>query len=241
MKTSVKQLVVSAVMISAFCFAAFAQATEPACPEIKVIGPASSIISGQNAVLTVTVGNGLTGEYKYFWTVSAGPVSRGQEASRIEIATDGMPSTEIIVTVKIGGLPKQCADTVSETVAVSRPIVCGIVDEYSDVPIGQIRSRLDNFFVELQNDPDSEGLIQIFFSKKDSHAAKVRTVKLYFDHILFRKMDQARITFALVKSENDSRLIRFRRIPRGATMPIENGSTVIPAEYLKEQIPYVIR
>ncbi len=191
--------------------------------------------------MSVTVGNGLNGEYKYFWTLSAGPVSRGQGTPRIEISTDGMPSTNITATVKVSGLPKQCADTLSDTFAVQRH-VCGLCyEEFNSLGADEIRGRLDNLFVELQNDPESEGLIQLFLRKKDSHAAKVRLVKLYFNHILFRKMDLTKITFAFVESKDDFQNIRLHRIPRGADMPMENGSTVIPAEYLKEQIPYVIR
>jgi hypothetical protein len=241
MKGYLKQLAVIAVTLSAFCFAAFAQQSDRACPEIKVVGPSSSLMPGENAVMTATVGNGLSGEYKYFWTVSAGAIPRGQGTSRIEILTAGLPTTEIIASLKISGLPAQCVNTISETILVSAVPNCGLGDEFSDLSANEIKARLDNFFVEIQNDPDSEGLIQLFFHKKDSYAAKVRMVKLYFNHILFRKMDRARLTFAFIESKDDYRITRLRRIPKGAQMPIENGSTVIPAEYLKEQIPYVIR
>lgn len=65
------------------------------------------------------------------------------------------------------------------------------IDEFASIPNGDLKARLDNFFVELQNRPDNEGFIV------NSGPAKtiLRREKLIRNYIFWRKFDSSRIKF----------------------------------------------
>jgi hypothetical protein len=65
------------------------------------------------------------------------------------------------------------------------------IDEFGNIANGDLKARLDNFFVELQNRSDKEGFIV------NSGPAKtiLRREKLIRNYIFWRKFDASRIKF----------------------------------------------
>lgn len=64
-------------------------------------------------------------------------------------------------------------------------------DEFGRIPNGDLKARLDNFYVELGNKPDSEGYVLIFGSTQ----TVPREEKRIRDYLKVRKFDPAKITF----------------------------------------------
>jgi hypothetical protein len=101
-----------------------------------------------------------------------------------------------------------------------------------------VRNRFDNFFIELQNDPQNEGLVILDFTAATTALKKHRYLKLILDHVKFRKMDPARFTFII--SENESRdQTSLWRMPKGTwTSPEKDKNyTLVLGEYLREELP----
>lgn len=61
--------------------------------------------------------------------------------------------------------------------------------EFGNAPIGQIRSEMDSFLLELQNNPASQGYVINYGTNKDISARE----KLFRNHLIFRKFDSSKI------------------------------------------------
>ena len=65
------------------------------------------------------------------------------------------------------------------------------IDEFGNIANGELKARLDNFFVELQNRPNKKGYIVITGASKTILSRE----KLIRNYIFFRKFDASRIEF----------------------------------------------
>ncbi|HKP68705.1 MAG TPA: hypothetical protein VJV05_05440, partial [Pyrinomonadaceae bacterium] len=171
------------------------------CPSIVVVGPAG--ITTQGDTMTYRVETGRTeGQLSYRWTISAGTIETGQGTPAITVRThSGMMGLNVGATVKIDGLPSGC-ENVASGVAPVGGIDCGLAsDEWGDLRPNDQRSRLDNFFVELMNNPTHRGVIVLTVTPKDKLDSKNKRVQLAIRHADFRKFDRTRLWFALEKGD----------------------------------------
>jgi hypothetical protein len=93
----------------------------------------------------------------YNWTISSGKILRGQGTTTIEADTAGLGSETITASVQVGGFPRMCPTSASaSTYVVQRPKARKI-DEYGPSTKSDLNNHLDNFAIELQNDPTAQG------------------------------------------------------------------------------------
>ena len=86
--------------------------------------------------------------------------------------------------------------------------------DFGRVPNGQIRMLVDTFFLELQNNPTSQGYI-INYGKDREVAGRERLLR---NHIVFRQQDASRITF--IRGANKKEFnTQLWIIPEGAEPP----------------------
>jgi len=98
-------------------------------------------------------------KYTYKWEVSAGTIAHGQGTPSIKVDTTGV-SAPVTATVEVGGLPPTCMSSASCALAWFDGPRCGrALDEYGDIPFEDEKARLDNFAIQLQNDPTAQGYI----------------------------------------------------------------------------------
>jgi len=96
----------------------------------------------------------------YNWTVSAGTITSGQGTDTITVDTAGKGGQTITATVELGGLDPSCGRTAScSTPVMGQPPISRKFDEYGNIRFNDEKARLDNFAVQLQNEPGSEGYI----------------------------------------------------------------------------------
>ncbi|HEX3229982.1 MAG TPA: hypothetical protein VHQ95_13495, partial [Pyrinomonadaceae bacterium] len=96
----------------------------------------------------------------YSWTVSAGVITSGQGTASITVNTDGLGGQNVTATVQIKGLDPACPGTSSCTTSVRPQIVDYLkFDEYGNIRFSDEKARLDNFGIQLQNEPASVGYI----------------------------------------------------------------------------------
>ena len=116
------------------------------------------------------------------------------------------------------------------------------IDEFERATNGYVKMKMDNFYVELSNNPSAQGYI-INFGTAREIAIRERQIR---NAILFRKFDSSRITIVnggfrpIVKSE-------FWVVPAGAENPnIESGSKkvdefgIVPDGFFKASINSLI-
>ena len=181
--------IVFIVLLLAFASVVRAQTT---CGTIDVDGP-TEVDPGTlvvfNAKITGTIH---TTKPEFKWTVSAGEITSGQGTDAITVDTAGLGGQEIIATVEISG----CKGSASRTTQVKvQPPTCGMpFDEYGDIDFEDEKARLDNFAIQLLNEPLSTGQILMAAGQqtfKNEAAERLARAKSYLVHV--RQIDPNRI------------------------------------------------
>lgn len=183
------------------------------CPTISVTGPSSTVKPGEEMVFTANVSGGSNCNPTYNWTVSAGTIVSGQGTPVIRVSTAGLAGTSVTATVDVGGCCADCPRQASETGSVDSNPEPIKTDEFGDLKPDDIRGRLDNYFIELQNDPSSTGTVIIEGPKRRRDALE----RLVRNHISFRKFDASRIS--IVQGGEGEVKVTLWRVPAGATAP----------------------
>jgi len=137
----------------------------PPCPTVSVSCP-TDVEAGQPITFTASVTGGAEGAtWTYNWSVSAGTISSGQGTSTITVDTAGLGSQSVTATVNIGGADPSCNNSNSCTTAVKpAPVPARKFDEYGNIRFNDEKARLDNYAIQLQNEPGSTGTIIVYGS-----------------------------------------------------------------------------
>lgn len=129
------------------------------CPTaVNVECPTEPVKPGTPVTFTANIAGG-PGNQTYNWTVSAGTISSGQGTSSITVDTTNLGGQSVTATVELGGLDPSCNRTASCTAQVVSPPVIRKFDEYGNIRFNDEKARLDNFAVQLQNEPSATGYI----------------------------------------------------------------------------------
>lgn len=133
----------------------------PPCPTVSVSCP-SDVDDGAPLTFTANVSGGPSSlSPTYNWSVSAGTISGGQGTSSITVDTKGVGGQTVTATVELGGVDPACSRTAScstsiKVIAVPLPTK---FDEYGNIRFNDEKARLDNYAIQLQNSPGSQGYI----------------------------------------------------------------------------------
>ena len=182
------------------------------CVTLSVSGPAGVTSPGQSMTFTANVSGGEN--ITYNWTTSAGEITSGQGTPSITVATtEAMAGSNVTATVSLGNAPEcPCTNTASETAPVAARPDNITVDEFGAVANDDLKARIDNFFVQLSNNPGAQGYIINYGT-----AAEIRRRNAVINsHIRMRGLDASRVTF--IDGPSDGTGIRTRLIisPPGA-------------------------
>jgi len=130
------------------------------CPTLNVSCP-PEVEEGGSATFTANFQQGkpVVSE-TYNWTVSAGTITSGQGTNSITVDTKGLGGQTITATVEIGGLDPTCTKTASCSTPIKpRPNPARKFDEYGNIRFNDEKARLDNYAIQLQNEPTARGAI----------------------------------------------------------------------------------
>lgn len=230
-----KRIIFTTILLLVFCFSAYSQANDLACPANFAVFPQGVV----NPDETVKIGVNLSKDanesnLKYEWTISAGKLVKGQGTSEVEIATsEENEGSNITVSVKVKGLEKECV--VSEVFGIASLPIGEPVDSIGKIKLQDYLPRIDAFFHELIVNKDYEGLITIDFDRKDSRTYKKSLLQSIQKFIKLRKFDSSRITFAIADSEGE--ITELWLVPPGAYFPkYATDYTIIKGEDLEQKI-----
>ncbi|HKR02950.1 MAG TPA: hypothetical protein VJT09_19890 [Pyrinomonadaceae bacterium] len=201
----------------------------PPCPEISVSCP-SDVQAGTPATVSVNLSGGdPNASVTYNWSVSAGTISSGQGTPSITIDTTGLGNQTVTATVEIGGLPPECDRTRScsfSVLPIVTPPECRKFDEYADLRFNDEKARLDNFAIQLQQEPGSQGYYVIFGScEGEADQRSARAVDYLVNN---RQIDRSRIT-VVNGGCREQLTVELWICPTGAAAPTpSNSATVDP-------------
>jgi hypothetical protein len=155
----------------------------------------------------------------YNWTVTAGTIESGQGTASITVrTTPEMAGTNVTATVDLGGNAAgcSCTNTASETAGVSPEIGPELIDEFGPLKDDDVKARIDNFYIRLQNDPNAHGVIVNYGTPAQIKARKAQIMKA----INFLKKDPSRITFVDGPDRGNGIETKLWLVPSGATEPV---------------------
>jgi hypothetical protein len=209
---------------------------KPPCPIVSVSCP-SDVDQGSPITFSSSTADNVT----YNWSVSAGTISSGQGTSSITVNTDGLGGQTVTATVELGGLDPSCSRTASCTTGVRpAPRTPAKFDEYGDIRFNDEKARLDNYAIQLQNDPSAQGYIIGYGTCSGdglcSHTSCIvaqKRIERAKDYLVnTRLIDAGRIITVDGGCRADV-AVELWVVPNGATPPAASGTPVDPCPECK--------
>jgi hypothetical protein len=195
----------------------------PDCvPDIVCPAPAASCPDAvdQGTPITFTVGGNLTATPAisgYNWTVSAGTITSGQGTPSITVSTDNLAGQSVTATVELAGVDPSCPRTASCTTSVRPlPAKARLFDEYGNIRFNDEKARLDNYAIQLQNEPTAQGYIIAYGSCDGEGQTRGNRAKDYL--VNTRGIDAGRLVVVDGGCMPELK-VQLWIVPQGATPP----------------------
>ena len=164
----------------------------PPCPNVSISCP-DRVQPGQSVTFSSTLAGSL-GDVNpaYRWTISNGRIIDGQGTSSIRVDTTGLEGQTLTATLSMGGYSLDCSAACS--VQFPAPLSCRSFDEFPALARNDEKARLDNFAIELQNDPSTRGYV-IVNPREQGRTGEVQTrSKQIVDYLVYsRRLDGSRM------------------------------------------------
>jgi hypothetical protein len=198
----------------------------PPCPVVSVSCP-NDVGPGEPITFTASVSGGESGAtWTYNWSVSAGTISSGQGTSTITVDTAGLAGQSVTATVSIGGADPSCTGTTASCTSSIRtpPAQPNKFDEYGNIRFNDEKARLDNYAIQLQNDPTASGTIIVYGTCNGEAQQRGDRAKDYL--VNTRGIEAGRITVVDGGCRSDL-TVQLWIVPSGATAPAADMSNAI--------------
>ena len=198
----------------------------PPCPVVSVSCP-NDVGPGEPITFTASVSGGESGAtWTYNWSVSAGTISSGQGTSTITVDTAGLAGQSVTATVSIGGADPSCTGTTASCTSNIRtpPAQPNKFDEYGNIRFNDEKARLDNYAIQLQNDPSASGTIIVYGTCNGEAQQRGDRAKDYL--VNTRGIEAGRITVVDGGCRADL-TVQLWIVPSGATAPAADTSNAI--------------
>ena len=171
-------LLITAHLISA---ATITLASNQRCSQISIESE-SKVEPGTPVVFTARVKDISSDQLVvYKWKVSVGTITSGEGTATITLDTTGLGGQSITVTVQVLTRENSCSGSKTVDIAMPPPID-GHFDQYGDIRFPDEKARLDNFAIQLLNQPTARGVMLTFAGNptyKGEAAFRLRRAKNY--------------------------------------------------------------
>ena len=226
--------ILAVILLLTFASVAKAQ-TATACGIAGIDGP-SQVEPGTPLVFKVKLTGMIhTTKPEFKWTLSAGTITTGQGTDEITIDSAGLGGLNLTITAELTGAPPACTASLSKTTQVNLPPIMCIrpFDEYGDIKFADEKARLDNFAIQLQNDPLASGSILVAAGKEtfeNEAAERLNRAKSYLVDV--RGIDPNRIVTVDCGFAHGL-TTRLYMVPHGASFPPCNDDVSVPVYEIK--------
>lgn len=192
-------------------------AIRPTCPTVGITCP-EQIKAGQPVTFTSTLTGG-TGNVPaiYNWTVSTGKIVSGQGTRSITVDTSGLEGQPLKASLSMGGYDVDCPATC--TIEFPIPLIARKFDEYPDIARNDEKARLDNFAIELQNDPTATGYVLIYPERSGRSATAQTRSSQIVDYLANSRGIDSRRIVTLVGPQRADLAVELWVAPQGAAAP----------------------
>lgn len=192
---------------------------KPVCPAIEIICP-TTIVIDQPLTFSSRATGGVPANSSpgYNWTVSAGTIIDGQGTDTIKVDTKGLAGQTVRATLSMGGYTLECSADCAVTIPLPK-LYSHKFDEFPDIARNDEKARLDNFAIELQNDPTATAYVVVYpgrTSKRGDVQYHSSRIIEYLVHS--RGLDEHRIV-TLVGAPREQLFVELWVTPQGAAPP----------------------
>ena len=189
----------------------------PVCPTVSISCPESAT-DKTPVTFTAELAGGTSGiAPAYNWTVSAGRIISGQGTRSITVDTTGLAGQTLRASLDVNGFGVPCP----ASCAVSIPVVLvpRKFDEYYDIARNDEKARLDNYAIELQQEPGAQGYVIVYPSRKaGANQAQARAQRIVDYLVNTRGIDSHRVT-TTIGPAREGWLFELWVVPAGAQPP----------------------
>jgi hypothetical protein len=201
------------------------------CPTVSVSCPSSVELGSP-----ITFSSSTAANVTYNWSVSAGTISSGQGTSSITVDTAGLGGQTVTATVELGGLDPACSRTASCSTSVTAPNAPATkFDEYGNIRFNDEKARLDNYAIQLQNQPGSQGYIVVYGACAGEAQARADRAKDYL--VNTRGIDAGRLVTIDGGCRSDL-AVELWVVPTGANPPAASTDNIVsPCPECKKAAP----
>jgi hypothetical protein len=213
----------------------------PPCPTLTVDCPTGPTQAGTPVTFTVNAAGGNPNVTPTFnWSVSAGTITSGQGTNSITVDTAGLAGQSITATVEVSGLAPECARTASCTAqiaAVETPPAASKFDEYGNVNFNDEKARLDNFAIQLQNNPSAQGYIIAYGGRRQrAGEAQARADRAKNYLVNTRGIDAGRIV-TVDGGNRENLTVELWVVPTGAQPPAATPDPNVQPQIIRGRAP----
>lgn len=192
----------------------------PVCPAIEISCPTNVTID-QPLTFKSRYSGGVPANVTpvYNWTVSAGTIIAGQGTDTITVDTKGLAGQTVRASLSMGGYNNlECAADCMISIPLPK-MVSRKFDEFPDISRNDEKARLDNFGIELQNDPTATGYVIVYPGRTSKRAEVQDHFGRVIDYLVHsRQIDQSRIK-TIEGPKRDQLHVELWITPQGATPP----------------------
>lgn len=233
---TIYNLLVLVALYAATCAVGFGQG----CPTIEILSPAGVTTPGESfrlkAVTKSTLGT--IPSLKYDWTISGGTIEKGQGTDTLSMGTIVLDAgINITAKVSVSGLPPVCENVATEVIHIADVAIrCALGDEFGALKANDVKARVDDIYIVLNNNPDTFALFEVEY--KDSETIQERKLRIrnILDAIKFRKYDLTKAVF-LISNEKEWTITRVRILSLSTDMTYYiNRGDLIYGQDMKQKL-----
>ena len=189
----------------------------PTCPNVGIICP-ERVELNEPVTFTSTLRGGSSNvSPTYHWTVSAGRILDGQGTPSIRVDTNGLAGQTLTATVSVDGYTLDCTATCSVQFPV--PVECRKFDEFPAIAYNDEKARLDNYAIELQNDPSSTAYVIVYPGPRGRSSEVQKHTSRVVDYLVNSRGINGQRIVTLVGPIRDELMVELWLCPQGAKPP----------------------
>lgn len=189
----------------------------PVCPNVYITCPEKVHLDQPVTFTSSLTGGSGNVTPNYNWNVSAGRIIEGQGTSSIKVDTTGLAGQTLRATLSMGGYPLDCSASCAISFPV--PLIGKRFDEFREISRNDEKARLDNYAIDLQNDPSSIAYV-IIYPAKSGRSGQVQTQKTRIvDYLVHSRGFNAARIITIEGPPRDDAMVQLWIVPQGAPPP----------------------
>ena len=189
----------------------------PTCPNVAIECPDRVVLGEPLAFRSTVTGGSPSVPRSYNWNVTAGRIIDGQGTGTIHVDTTGLAGQSVTATLSMGGYNLDCSATC--TVQFPVPVQCRKFDEFPAIAFNDEKARLDNYTIELQNDPTSTAYVIVHPGQRRRPGEVEKHTTRIVDYLVNSRGINAQRIVTLVGPVRDELMVELWLCPQGANPP----------------------